>query len=547
LKPSSGFSLPPTLVILGIILFIACLAAEMIPPGEYARTRQMIVVDGVQWQDIEATDPTVAQVAAREALSTQLAELAEKGRRPPEVYAAMQARLSESHVPRQLNGQWQVPILKTANRTVVERGTYQQLERPEAGNAVAMIQTIVGRFLQGPMAGFKDKAEVIAFVLIIGGAFGIILATGAIDAGLRVAVASLEQRNIGWAIIPVVMIIFSLGGATFGLSEEVIPFVMITIPLAIRLGYDSITGLCLSWMAAGIGFATALTNPFTVGVAQGIAGVQPFSGMGFRLLCWVLATGIGIAYVMRWAMKVKRNPELSPVRAVDRELIHAFEAPDRHDQPFGWREGVVLIIVTLMVLMVGYGAVKFDWYLSEMTALFIGAAILCGIVGRVDLEGAAKAFAKGASELTPAALIIAFSAGILQVLQAGKVLDTILFWIDSALGDLPGAVGASLMFVFHTILNFFMPSGSGQAAVTMPLMAPLADIMGISRQTAVLAFQFGDGFGNMIIPTSAVTMTVLGIARLPWEKWVRWVLPLQLLYMAFGVIMLLIATLIGYE
>jgi uncharacterized ion transporter superfamily protein YfcC len=551
--------LPPTLVIIGTVLLLACIAAELLAPGKYQRIKRTIPAPGfTHVEHVIAQGETIPQALAAKQREQMILLTKGDDRSTTESFAQMQAdaveklgvvdAATEQPITTAAAGtKVLLPLPKTREREVVVRGTYEAGERPEAGNLVEMVMVTVGRFFTAPMKGFEAKVDIIAFILLIGGAFGIILATGAIDAGLHHAVHRLEKWNVDWLTIPLLMTLFSLAGATFGMSEEVIPFVLITIPLALRLGYDTLTGLCISFVAAGIGFAAALTNPFTIGIAQGIAGIAPFSGMGFRFVIWILATLIGIIWTMRWASRVKANPAISPTHQMD-EQRRAEESTRTTELPrFGLAEATVLLITAAMIFFGAYGVTVWDWWLGEMTACFIAGAVAVAIVGRISVHKAANAFSEGASQLTGAVLVIAVSAAILEVLKGAEVLDTILYGIDSALGGISGTVGACVMFGFHTALNFFIPSGSGQAAVTMPLMAPLADLMGISRQTAVLAFQFGDGFCNMIIPTSAVTMSVLGLAKVPWEVWAKWILPLQIVFAVFGCIMLAIAVAIGWQ
>lgn len=555
----ANFKLPPTLLIIAGVLLLATIASELLPSGKYERVELLIPANGVQWVEHKMEAGETLEATVDRLRREQADKLAANSSRKPEQYLELIESMTGDAEPRlaesggSITGEpapgtvIEVPLIKTGSRKVVRPGTYVEEPRPEAGDPLKIVGTIAGRFFMAPLEGFVKKAEIIGFVLLIGGAFGIILGTGAIDAGLRATVGFMEARRAGWLLIPVVMTMFSIAGATFGMSEEVIPFVMITIPLALRLGYDSLTGLCLSFVAAGIGFAAALTNPFTIGIAQGIAGIAPFSGFQYRLVIWFLATGIGIVFTMRWAAKVKRKPQSSPVFESDKDLAKVFDTSVEHQQGFGVRDGLVLLVLTAAVVAGGLGSTLYEWWLGEITAVFLVAAVASWLLSGMTMEKAAAAFNKGAGELTGASIIIALSSGILVVLEQGQTLDTILHYIDESLGDMPGVMGANVMYIFHMILNFFIPSGSGQASVTMPLMSPLADLMGISRQTAVLAFQFGDGFNNMIIPTSAVTMSVLGIARLPWEKWARWILPLQLIFIGFSFIMLTIAVLIGFE
>ncbi|MEQ8820649.1 MAG: TIGR00366 family protein [Sumerlaeia bacterium] len=532
--------MPPTLAIIGVILLAAALISPFLPAGQFERAERKVTEKGSRIIEAAASEgETVAELVEEHGDATSAAEGVVK--------KATGELLAGDDVP----GSGTVVLItvqNTGTRTVVVPNSYQRVEREERGFAAGTIH-IVSQVVTAPIRGFQDKASVIAFILIIGGAFGIILGTGAIDAALRAAVAKLSEGGGDLLVIPACMIMFSLGGAIFGMSEEVIPFVLVTIPLALRLGYDSITGLCMSFVAAGLGFAGAFLNPFTIGVAQGIAEIKVFSGMEFRVVVWCLVTLIGVAYTMRWAMKVKKNPSLSPAFESDKRLRVKFmggEEQEAHTR-FGGRDAAVCFVLMAAVISIPFGVKIWDWYLTELSGVFLAAGILAALVGRMTMEKAADCFTRGAADLAGAALIVAFAAGIVQVLESEMVMDTILNAIATGMGDMHNALAACLMFVFQTALNFFVPSGSGQAAMTMPIMAPLGDTIGVNRQIAVLAFQFGDGFGNMIIPTSAVTMTVLGIAEIPWSKWARWILPLELILATFACVALTVAVAIGYS
>lgn len=526
---------PPTLGLMGMIILAAAVAAQFLPPGSFDREDKVIRAAGSsEVVHVVAEGESLGDViAASGNRFTTAADVIDPGTGNPvaEVSAGQEVVL-------------RVP--KTSTREVVVPGTYTPGARERAGGPVAWAGSFLGSIFSAPIQGFRDKASIIAFILLIGGAFGILIATGAIDAALRAAVGKLEASHLGWAAIPACMVLFSFGGAVFGMSEEVIPFVMITIPLALRLGYDSITGLCMSFVGAGLGFAGAFMNPFTVQIAQGIADIQPISGWQFRVVAWVLITAIGIAYTMRWAAKVKRTPTASPVYESDQRLAHKFEAEGRVETRFGARDAGVLVTLAAGLVLIVWGVTKHAWYMTELSAVFVAIGVVGGAVGGLGLGRAVDAFVKGAGDLVGAALIVAFAAGVVVVLGDANVLDTILHAIAGVVGQTGPEVGACLMFVFQTLLNFFVPSGSGQAAMTMPLMAPLSDLIGVTRQTAVLAYQFGDGFGNMIIPTSAVTMSVLGIAEIPWTKWAKWLLPLEVILFVFGFAALVLAVSIGY-
>mgnify|MGYP005849874155 CR=1 FL=1 len=525
-SPRRGFRLPPTLVLLTMILLVAAIAAEIVPPGAFQRAEKVINATGTE---------TVTHVVAEGETREDLLEL--YGKRLPEGEALPPLAAPGTEMTLRLQA--------TRTRTVVVPGSYEPVERAEGEGVGARAMNAVAAVVRAPIRGFQDKAEVIAFILIIGGSFGLILGTGAVDAGLRAAVGALGDSSMRWVVIPVTMFLFSLGGAVFGMSEEVIPFVMITIPLALRLGWDSMTGVCLCFLGAGLGFAGAFLNPFTVALAQGIAEVPIYSGMAFRVGVWVLVTLIGVGWTMRWAMKVQRQPELSPTFASDRELIHRFES-EEHAARFGARDGLVLATLAGAIALLVWGVTKHGWYMVELSGVFLGAGIVAAAIGGLGLHKASDAFLRGVADLSGAALIVAFSSGIVRVLEDASVLDTVLNAIASSVDGAHNVVAAWLMFLFQTLLNVLVPSGSGQAAMTMPIMAPLADLVGVSRQTAVLAYQFGDGFGNMIIPTSAVTMSVLGIARIPWETWAKWLWPLEAILFAFGMAALAVAVMIGY-
>ncbi|MCI4650300.1 Na+/H+ antiporter NhaC family protein [Phaeodactylibacter sp.] len=415
-------------------------------------------------------------------------------------------------------------------REVLVPGSYERVEPNPQG---------LGALLQGPVRGFISAAQIIAFVFLVGGAFGIITRTGAIDAGLQ-SIIQFSERHPKYRhwILPVVITLFSLAGATFGMSEEVLVFVLITIPLALALGYDSITGIAVSFVGAGLGFAGAFINPFTIGVAQGIAELPPASGMGYRLVVWAVTTAIGIVYIMRYVLKLEKDPTLSPVYELDQQRDLG-QLGKTKNQEFTQGHRYVLLALTAALLLLVYGVGQWGWYINEIAGLFIGLGIVAGMISHLGLEESVAAFKDGAKDMLTAALVIAMAKGLIVIAEDGKIIDTLLHTIAGLSEGLPKAVTVEIMFIFQTLLNFFVPSGSGQAALTMPIMAPLSDLLGISRQTAVLAFQFGDGLSNLIIPTSGVTMGVLAIAKIPYNVWVKWFLPLFLILCAACMLMLL--------
>ncbi len=441
----------------------------------------------------------------------------------------------------------EIEVEGVGTREVVVPGSYERIERAAQGVGARLLHS-AAVVLQAPILGFidEDAAPIIAFVLLVGGAFAVLTETGAVDAALRrVVVAAESSPVLDVLLIPLFMGLFSLGGAVFGMSEETIPFVLIFVPLAIALGYDSLTGAAIPFLGSAAGFAAAFFNPFTVGVAQGIAGVALFSGAGFRIALWVVITSVVTGFVLWHARRVRRDPSRSPVSGVD-AAREGQALAEVGEEGFTRRHGAVLLAFAAGIVVLVAGVLGAGWYIVEIAALFVGLGVAMGTIGGLGGNGTARAFMAGVRDLAPTAVIIGLARGILVVLEDGQVVDTILDALASGLGGAGAALAACAMFAVQTAINFFVPSGSGQAALTMPLMAPLADLVGVSRQTAVLAFQLGDGFTNMIIPTSAVLMGVLSLARVPWPTWARWVLPLQVVLFALGALALVIAVATGY-
>ena len=378
--------------------------------------------------------------------------------------------------------------------------------------------------------GFVDKADIIIFILVVGGAFWILNNSHAIDVGVMAFLRSVRRLSrykiinklgVNNIIITLVMLMFSLFGAIFGMSEETIAFVVVFIPLAIQMGYDSIVGVCMCYVAAHVGFAGAMLNPFTIGIAQGIAGLPLFSGLEYRLFCWVVLTVIGIGFVLWYAARVKAKPERSPVHKLDdywRERASSTE-----QSALSVRQVLILILLLLTVVALVVGVLACDWYITEISALFLAMGILAGIIDRRSADDIAKLFLAGCKDILSAALVVGLASGIIVILRDGRVMDTLIYGLSRSLAH-TGEVGSlGVMYVFQTILNLVMPSGSAKAALTMPIMTQFADLIGVSRQTTVLAFQFGDGFTNMLTPTSGVLIGVLGIARIPYGTWLKWV------------------------
>jgi len=391
--------------------------------------------------------------------------------------------------------------------------------------------------------GMKAASTIIFFIFIVGGSFQIITGTGAIEATIGKIALNLKGKEK--MMIPIFVLMFSIAGGTIGMAEEAIVFVPIGIALSRALGYDAITGTAMITLGAACGFSSGFMNPFTVGVAQGIAELPLFSGIGMRMVILVVMLVVTTLYIMKYAEKVKNNPELSIVRELEiqekSQVIDLNAIPSFESQHY-------LVMTTLLVGfgMIIFGVFKLGWYITEIGAAFLAMGIIGGLLGKLGPSKVAEEFVTGAKAIVFGALVVGVARAILVVMQDGMIIDSIISGLAAVIQTLPKALSVLGMYFTQVVINFFIPSGSGQAATTMPIMTPLADIVGITRQTAVMAYQFGDGFTNSIIPTSGALMGVLSIAKIPYEKWVKFLWPLMLIWVAVGAIFLLVANATSY-
>ena len=354
--------------------------------------------------------------------------------------------------------------------------------------------------------GFVKQAGIIIFILVVGGAFWLLNATGAVTAGISRFIARVGRRD-KWVLVSIT-VLFSLAGAVFGMSEETIPFVGIVVPLVVSMGYDALMGMLIVYVASNIGFSAAFLNPFTVGIAQDMAGLPLFSGMGYRVFCWAVLTALTALFVVFYAHKTRKAPA---------------EAVRLEDTPLTTRQGWILVVLLLTVIALIVGVTVWEWYLPEITALFLGMGIVCGVIAGFGANRIAEEFLAGANDILSAALVVGFASGIIVILQDGHVVDSLLHGMQEGLDGTGPVASLSAMYGIQALINFLIPSATAKAAITIPIMAPFADMVGVSRQAMVLAFQFGDGFTNMVTPTSGVLIAALAMARIPYAKWVKWI------------------------
>jgi len=418
-------------------------------------------------------------------------------------------------------------------RSVVVPGSYQQNPEKEWMSLWSLF-TVLPR-------AFEDSQGIIFFVFIIGGALAVIKSTGVIDAFLGKMLEKFNTRP--QILIVATMLVFSVGSSTLGMAEEYLPFITVLIALCIGLKMDTITAVGIMVVGYGIGYGVAAINPFTVLIAQEVAEVPPTSGLWYRLVLLVPFFIIGWHHVQKYGLKVRRDPSKSLIAGLDIGQNHK-----ETTYPQLTKTHWVIFFLTLLTLsLIVYGISKWHWYLVELGAAFFALAIAVSIVARISPDKAAKSFGIGASELTTTALLIGFARSIALLLEDGIVLHTIVHYLSIPLQSVGPGLASVGMFMFQSLMNLFIPSGSGQAFVTMPLMAPIADITGVSRQIAVLAYQFGDGFTNMLVPTNAVLMGIIGIAGIPYDRWFKFILPLMIKLWFAGSIALMVAVWLGYQ
>lgn len=426
---------------------------------------------------------------------------------------------------------------------VEDEKTGRTLVDPTSYHSVDQKPIQVFQLMKSIPVGMEKSASIVFFILIVGGAFQIITATGMIEAGVGKAAKALKGKEK--LMIPMFLILFSVGGATFGMAEETIVFVPIGVALARALGFDAITGCAMITLGAACGFNAGILNPFTIGVAQGIAQLPLFSGMGFRLICLAVFLITTAWYIIRYAEKVRKNPQCSIVAELEKEEGNL--KVDLDNIPtMQLKHNLVLLVLVVGFGFIIHGVFKSGWYITEIASAFLAMGIFAGLLGGLGPSKVASEFVAGAKSIVFGAMVVGIARAILVIMQDGLIIDTIINGLAAAVQSLPKSVSVIGMYVVQLIISIVIPSGSGLAATTMPIMTPLADIVGITRQTAVLAYQFADGFTNSIIPTSAATMGYLSIAKIPYEKWVKFLAPLMAVWIVAGAIFLVIANAINY-
>lgn len=422
---------------------------------------------------------------------------------------------------------------------------------PDTYHSVEPNKQGVWDVVMAPIEGFYDAKDVALFVIVIGGFLGVIMKTGAIDAGIAKVTRSLKG-NEKW-MIPILMILFGLGGTSFGMAEETIAFYPLLLPVFIAAGYDTLTAVSVILLGAGAGVLGATVNPFATGIASGFAGISLGQGIGLRLLILGAGELAAIIFVMRYAKKVKKDPSKSLVYDMKDENEKYFLS-QKEENEFPELTGnriLILILFALTFLIMIYGVIPFEdlkitaiptfwWWFGELTALFLVSSIIIGLVAGMGEKELISSFVAGARDLLGVGLIVGLSRGITIVMNSGNITDTVLNLGERTLADTGSIAFAVLTYIFYIPLSFLIPSTSGLATLSMPIMAPLGDFANVARDIVITAYQSASGIVNLITPTSAVVMGGLAIAKVPYDKWIRhvWKLLAVLMIIIIGALVI---------
>jgi len=412
-------------------------------------------------------------------------------------------------------------------------GTYEEVE----ANSTGFMDIFLA--LQD---GMVQSGSLIFLVLFAGGAFEVIERSGAIRGGILRVVDKTKGKE--FLLIAIVSILFALGGAIGAVANSVIPFVAIGIMIARALRLDAIVAVAITFGATFAGFNVGFLNPYTVGIAQTIAGVPLYSGMLLRIIAFVVIVSITILYTWFYAKKILKDPTKSLIGVLDLQEHGASD--EGLKAPFTGRHKLILSFVGLALMFFVYATVEFKWSINHMAAFFIVIGLGSGIIAGMNYNKLTITFLEGCKNLVYGALIIGVARAILIVMENASILDTFVNALSVPLENLSPVFAAIGMFLANAVLNFLVPSGSGQAMISMPILAPLADMLGVTRQVAVQAYQFGDGFTNSIFPTSGTLMASLAVAGVSWAKWAKWMFPLFIMWFIIGIIVLTIGVLINW-
>ncbi|MCD8843549.1 YfcC family protein [Staphylococcus gallinarum] len=445
-------------------------------------------------------------------------------------------------------------VIATISTYFIPSGQFKRIKGPEGRE---MVDADSFHFISSKPVGIVDfisiipkglieAGEIVFFTLIIGGMFMVLRKTGIIE----IAVDKLARRFINQSvlIIPVLTTVFAIVATLIGTAELSLVYIPVIIPLIIALGYDSITATAIALCGTVVGFTVGVLNPINTGLAQKLSGIPVFSGIGLRIILFIIVLTVTIIFIMRYAQKIKNKPTLSSVYHADiekRDLYQNITNQEPIEATNRQKWGIAVVLLFFVILV--YGVISQGWFMIEMAGLFIIMGIIVGLVTGLSTQAICEAFNEGFKDVLMGAIIVGLARSIAVVLEDGKIMDTIVHGLGSVIDGATPTIAVVGMYAVQVAINFIISSGSGQALVTMPIMAPLADMLGITRQTAVLAFQLGDGFTHIFYPTSGYFMAALAIGGVSYTKWIRFFFPLFIIWGVISIITLIIAQLTGWS
>jgi len=420
-------------------------------------------------------------------------------------------------------------------RTVVEPGSFQYTDAPPAG--------LFDIFRAIPN-GIQSAITIVILILLVGGAVEIFISSGALNIAMVKLTHTLGGKGDIYILLAL-MIFFSILGGFLGWIEAAIPFIPLAVAIVVSLGYDAMTAAGVTIVGCMLSFAVGPTNLYTVGISHQIAELPMFSGITYRSIIFLVFTALGIYRVLRYAVKTKADPSLSLTPEVDTSDIK-LNMEDYEDQDFTLVHKAILLVLGITLFFVVYGMLNLGWSINDMSAVFVLGGLLAGALARFTPNKIAKLMVEGSKKVILGALIVGVARGVQWILSTGGITDTIIYSLSAPLENLPGWITAIGMYGVHLVVNFFIPSGSGQTMATMPIMVPLADVVGITRQTAVQAFQFGDGITNLLYFTYGTLLYFLSVSKVSYQKWFKFIWPLIWKMIVLSIIFLIIAVQIGY-
>lgn len=432
-------------------------------------------------------------------------------------------------------------------REVTVAGTYEQSEKTyideETGDEVDLRQGVFD-VLQAPTRGIQEAIEVVAFILIVGGSFQVITKTGAITSGMGRVVRRFKNKDI--LIIPIAMVLFALGGTSFGMAEETLPFFAIFMPIMMAMGFDSMTAFMVVFVGARTGYIASTINPFNVLIAQGILGIQGNPQLWLRMIAWVVLTAVAITWVVLYARRVKKNPESSITFEDDIAKKVEFAADESAlDAEFtGRQKGVLAVFIAGMCLII-WGLVTQGWYMNEISAVFLAMGLLAGVIAGFSQDVIAQEFVAGIADFAFSAIVVGLARGILVIASDGMIIDTILNALATGLGGIPAVLFTTLLYAVENLLAILVPSSSGLAALTAPIFGPLTELMGLNPEAAVWALSMGSATMSLICPTSAILVAGLGVCKIKLGQWWKTVWKFFLVVSLINIVFVAISGLIA--